>query len=305
MSEPRGPKGERAAQSEPMRLRVRVRAPVADVRHALTDAAALRVWLAEHAEVELPHRYAFWGRHTPAGGAPHQRLLHADDQALRFSWLIDGTDTTVEIRLAADGPGSTVVTLSHAGLPGFAEMVAEASTLGLIYTFWALALANLADHVEGRELTPKCDFTAARLREQVVIDAAPRAVYESLIDPAAFAAWFGAKLDVEPRVGGRWSMGGGTADPPPAKIVDLEPGRRLSVAWGHGLVESWELEESGGRTRLTFTQSGFGEGRPPYGGWMGSLAGIAGLRRYHELGPGRLIWLEVHVDGMPDGLLTL
>lgn len=32
---------------------------------ALTDAAALRVWLAEHAEVELPDRYEFWGRHTP------------------------------------------------------------------------------------------------------------------------------------------------------------------------------------------------------------------------------------------------
>ncbi len=292
--------------SEPMLLRVRVAAPIEDARHALTDAAALRAWLAEHAEVELPHRYEFWGRHTPAGDAPHQRLLHVDDHTLRFSWQIDGTDTTVELRLVEDGPDSTAVTLTQTNLPDFAEMVAEkAGVLGLIYTFWALALANLADHVEGRELTPKCDFTSARLRQQLMIGASPQAVFDSLVDPEAFAEWFGARLEVEPQVGGRWSMGGSDMEPPPAKIVELEPGRKLSVAWGHGLVESWELEGSGGSTRLTFTQSGFDEGRPPYGGWMGSLAGIAGLRRFHELDPRRPIWLEVHVDGMPDGLLTI
>jgi hypothetical protein len=138
-----------------------------------------------------------------------------------------------------------------------------------------------------------------------MIDASPQAVYDSLVDPEAFAVWFGAKIEIEPYIGGRWSMGGSDADSPPAKIVELEPGRKLSIAWGHGLVESWELAGSGGRTRLTFTQSGFDEGRPSYGAWMGSLAGIAGLRRFHELGPRRLIWLDVRVDGMPDGILTI
>ena len=71
--------------NEPMRLRARVAAPIADVWHALTDPAALRVWLAEHAEVDLPHRYEFWGRYTPEGDAPHQRLIHVDDHTLRFS----------------------------------------------------------------------------------------------------------------------------------------------------------------------------------------------------------------------------
>jgi hypothetical protein len=62
----------------------------------LTDAGALRVWLAEHAEVDLPHRYEFWGRYTPDGDAPHQRLLHADDSILRFIWRLDGEGTTTE-----------------------------------------------------------------------------------------------------------------------------------------------------------------------------------------------------------------
>ena len=45
-------------------------APPEAVHAALTDAAALRVWLAEHAEVALPDRYEFWGRYTPDGAEP-------------------------------------------------------------------------------------------------------------------------------------------------------------------------------------------------------------------------------------------
>ncbi len=49
------------------------------MHHALTDATALRTWLAEYAEVDLPERYEFWGRYTPEGDVPHQRPLHVDD----------------------------------------------------------------------------------------------------------------------------------------------------------------------------------------------------------------------------------
>ncbi|WP_405113175.1 hypothetical protein OG559_05720 [Micromonospora sp. NBC_01405] len=73
--------------TEPMILRARLAAPVEAVHRALTDPAELRVWLAEHAEVELPHRYAFWGRYTPEGDAPHQRLLHADERILGSSQM--------------------------------------------------------------------------------------------------------------------------------------------------------------------------------------------------------------------------
>ncbi len=99
--------------SDPMILRARVAAPVKNVQHALTDADALRAWLAEHAEVELPERFAFWGRYTPEGDAPHQRLLYADDQSLSFSWLLGGVDTTVEISWEAEDTDSTIVTLSQ------------------------------------------------------------------------------------------------------------------------------------------------------------------------------------------------
>ena len=307
----------------PMTLRVRARAPLARVHEALTDASALRTWLAEHAEVELPHRYEFWGRHTPAGDAPRQRLLHADDRTLRFSWQVDGKDTTVEIGLApdrpdapdgsggsgapdqSDGPEATIVTLSHAGLPTFEEMMAGAGNLGVLHTFWALSLANLIDHVEGRPLTSKCDFTSPRMREEVLIDAAPHDVFTSIVDPEAFARWFGAKIELEPYVGGRWSMGGFHLDPSPAKIVDLDADQKLVIAYDSGMVTSWELAESEGKTRLTFVQSGFDEGQPPYDAWMGWLGGVAELRRYHELADWRPTWLEVYLDGVPEGLITI
>ena len=54
----------------------------------------LRMWFAEHVEVDRPHRCEFWGRYTPDGDAPNQRPLHVDDHTLRSSWMLDGEDTT-------------------------------------------------------------------------------------------------------------------------------------------------------------------------------------------------------------------
>lgn len=93
-----------------LRLRAVVPAPPKVVYEALTDPAALRVWLAEHAAVELPGKYEFWGRFTPAGAEPHQRVLHADEHTIGFAWTVDGVESTVQIELAED-EGGTLVTL--------------------------------------------------------------------------------------------------------------------------------------------------------------------------------------------------
>jgi uncharacterized protein YndB with AHSA1/START domain len=289
--------------SEPMTLRARLAVPVKEAHHALTDPAALRTWFAEHAEVELPHRYEFWGRYTPEGGGPHQRLLHVDDRTLRFAWLLDGEDTTVEIGLEEQDGVSTVLTLSQSHLPAWEEMLAGTSVRGVLPTFWSLAIANLSDYLDGRELMQRCDFTSTNMRGQVVIGAPPDEVFDSLIDPERFRQWFGANIEIEPYVGGRIAMGSFELEESPGKIVELEPGRTMSVDWD-GTVFTWELEDSGGRTRLTFVQSGFDTDNPPYGSWMGWLGGIAELRRYHELAGWRSIWLTVDVPGLPDGILA-
>lgn len=289
--------------STPLKLRARANAPLATVRDALTDAAALEVWLAEHAEVDLPHTFAFWGRHTPDGGEPRQRLLHADDHVLRFEWRLHDVTTTVELTLEEDGAG-TAIALSQSHVPLWTDAVANTTPLAVLGTFWSLAIANLVDHVEGRETTPKCDFTAKELREHVTLAAAPDEVYRSLMEPDRFRQWFGANSTVEPHVGGRWAMGDDfDREDSVARIVELEPGRRVRLDWGD-MVSTWELAGSAGRTRLTFVNSGFDEGNLPFADWTGWLAGMAALRRFHELPEFRSIWLSVEWPGMGAGVLV-
>lgn len=275
--------------TEPMTVRARVQAPVKEVYHALTDAATMRLWLAEHAEVDLPDRYAFWGRFTPEGDAPHQRPLHVDDHTVRFSWLLDGVDTTVEFGLEEESPETTIVSVSQTHF-NFQEALAESTIRGVIQTYWCLMLANLAEHFEGRPLTPKPDFTASDLRAEVLIAASAEKVFDSLIDSESVTRWFGFPIEIEPHVGGRFAMGGLADNPNPAKIVELEPGRKLSVDWGGVGVSTWELAESDGKTRLTMVQSGFD--RPPFAAWLGTVSGISELRRFHEVPDWSPIWVS-------------
>src|SRR5919199_411047 len=137
-----------------MRLRAVVPAPPKTVYEALTDPAALRVWLAEYAEVDLPSRYEFWGRYTPDGAQPHQCVLHVDERTIRFAWTLDGVQTTTQIEVAEDEDG-TLVTLSQTDLPSFEEVLADrAGARGALHSFWSLAIPNLADYLPGRALTP-------------------------------------------------------------------------------------------------------------------------------------------------------
>ncbi|MFE9205576.1 SRPBCC family protein [Micromonospora sp. NPDC007230] len=269
-------------------IRVRLAAPAERVWRALTDPAELRVWFAEHAEVELPQRYAFWGRFTPEGDAPQQRLLHADDHSLRFAWLLGGVETTSEIELAPQGE-HTELTLRQSHFV-FSEALDGSTIRGVLQTWWSLALANLNAHLEGRPLLPRTDFTSADLRGELVIDAPMDRVWTSLTDSEQASAWFGFPIGIEPWVGGRYAMGGFEAGYA-AKVVDLTPGRKMSVDWGPTGVSTWELAESGGKTKLTFVQSGFDESNPPYAAWSGSVSGLSELRRFHEVPDWQPIWL--------------
>ena len=288
-----------------LRLRAVLPAPLKVVYEALTDPAALRAWLSEHAEVDLPDTYAFWGRSVPDGAEPHQRVLHVDERTIRFAWTLDGVETTSQIEVAEDEDG-TLVTLSQTDLPSFEDVIADrAGARGNLHTFWSLAIANLADYLEGRALTPMCDFTSSELRASVVIDAAPEEVFDSMVQPAVFRKWFGANVDIEPWEGGRFAMGGFDVDPGGAKFVEFEQGRKAALLFANGETTSWELEGSDGKTRFTLMHSGFDPANPPYPGWGGWLGGVAGLRRYLELPGRRSIWRQVEVAGIPEGMLTV
>jgi uncharacterized protein YndB with AHSA1/START domain len=275
--------------TEPLILQVRAKTGIKDVRQALTDPSALNAWLGEYSRVDLPDTFEFWGRYIPDGDAPHQRVLYSDDDTLRLGWLLDGEETTTEFSLAEESDDSTVVTLTQSHFD-FADAISGASIRGVLQTFWSLALANLVDHLEGRELTTRPDFTSAEFRGEALIDASIADVYASLTDSGKASEWFGFPVGIENFVGGRFAMGGFDAGPG-AEVVEVVPGSKMGVDWGPAGISTWELAESEGKTRLTFVMSGFDIDNPPYGAWLGWLSGVSALRRYNEQADWQPIWV--------------
>ncbi|GAB2616435.1 SRPBCC family protein [Pseudactinotalea suaedae] len=262
--------------AEPLVLRVRAGTDPGRAMHALTDPDEMSVWLAEHAEVSLPDHYRFWGRYTPGGAAPAQTLVEATSDRLRYTWMLDDVATEVDITLerVADG---TLITLRQTGADPMA-----AGSLGLLQTFWAATLANLVDLLEERQGLALTDLTSPQLGAETTIDAAPSAVFSSLVEAEMVTAWFGFPTVITPEVGGRYGYG---------TITELVEDQRLSVDYGPMGVASWELEGSGGKTRIVMTQSGFDTDQPPYAAWLGALSGLAELRRFHELASWQPIWV--------------
>jgi len=134
-----------------LKKRIRIAAPPRAVHRALIDPAALQVWLAEHAEVDLPDRYQFWVRFTPNGDAPHQRLRHVDDSSLCFDWELDGVSTAVDIGLTAESgwggdSGSTLLTLTQTEVPGWSEILTAAGASNYAPLFGHL-LSPLVDGI--------------------------------------------------------------------------------------------------------------------------------------------------------------
>ena len=97
--------------SEPLKHRVRLQAPVPDLWRALTDEAALRIWLAEHVTVDLPERFEFWGRYTPDGAQPPECI--GGDVRARKTVIVSGTvvdfATGAPVAGAARPRGNTVL----------------------------------------------------------------------------------------------------------------------------------------------------------------------------------------------------
>jgi uncharacterized protein YndB with AHSA1/START domain len=272
-------------------LRASIGALPEAVYAALTEAAALRAWLAEHAEVALDQGvYEFWGRFTPEGERGRQRpLAFEPGRRLSFSWRLEGAETEVAITL--DGQdGGTMLTLTHSGVPPRA-----AGDRYWVRDLLMLSLANLASCCEGRGIGPRCDFTAfgdAEARASVEIAAAPGEVFASLIEPAQLDRWIAQRAQVEPQVGGRYDFGW---DHGPVRILELEPGKVLAYSWRHSwedeqgpaaTVVRWELDDVPGGTHLTIVHSGFGPDRRAEGYQLGWMEFLASLKRMHEVGSG-------------------
>jgi uncharacterized protein YndB with AHSA1/START domain len=265
-----------------MRLRVRIDAAPDAVFQALTDADTLIEWFAESAEVALSNgRYTFWGRYTPRGDQPRQRLTSAEPgRALRFAWdLGTGAPSNVELSLRADGE-QTVLDAVHTGVP--------AELAHTVNCFWHVGLANLVAQCEGVATMPPFDFSAPAQGDalvRTVIDVPAEEVFASLLDPAQVNKWTHGSATIQPHVGGRYEFGW---DHGPGTIVELDQDKVLAYTWRHqGSPETtvrWQLRQTRGSTYLTLVHSGFADDELAEHYRQGWPAHLVEVKRILELG---------------------
>jgi uncharacterized protein YndB with AHSA1/START domain len=246
---------------------------------AWTDPVQLRRWFAEHADVEGREggAFRFWGRYTygvPDAGAARQRITRFEpDSAFGFEWPFDGAPSQVTLSIAAsdpkDGVPATKVDVTHV----FPSKPAVPYGEELVDDLWRLTLGNLGAHLRGGDGVVRPDYTDPNpeIRLSIVIDAPRARVFRALVEPALLNRWFATKAQVDPRVGGIYSMGqeyevgGRTAIFGPSRILEIVPNERLVLDWldWRGDVTrppsriAWTLESVGAKTKVTFVHDGF------------------------------------------------
>src|SRR5262249_27257783 len=94
------------------------------------------------------------------------------------------------------------------------------------------------------------------VERELVIDASPETVWELLVDPGKATSWMGRQSWSEPHEGGLYRVEVIPGQIARGKFIELDPPRRLVLAWG------WEGENpvSPGSSRLEFTLTPEGEG---------------------------------------------
>ena len=66
------------------------------------------------------------------------------------------------------------------------------------------------------------------LHQEINLKASPQRIYEVLLDSKQFAAFTGMPADIDPKVGGAFSMFGGLIV---GRNIELIPGQRIVQAW--------------------------------------------------------------------------
>lgn len=259
-------------------------APTSAVYRALTSEQPLTTWFAEHVDVRLDEdQFAFWGRHTPFGDLPRQRLIAFDTgKRLRFGWEIEDMQTSVDLSLRPTEGGDTAISVSHVPVPSWGFDRASMND------FWGIAVGNLANFSEGRNLAPRPDYTipsGAEAYAEILIGAQPDEVFSVLVDPAAIDRWLPTTSVVEPWVGGRYDFGW---DHGPVTVMEYDPPEHLAYTWHNegwpDTLVSWELRPAGEHTKVELRHSGFVDGRPSDGYQLGWQALLISLQRMIELG---------------------
>jgi activator of HSP90 ATPase len=101
------------------------------------------------------------------------------------------------------------------------------------------------------------------IRQQVTFKATPHELYELLMDEKKHGEFYGSKMTVSRKVGGKLISGDGYID---GVNLELVPDKKIVQSWhasdwpeGVYSKAAWEFTPVAGGTRMLFTQSGVPE----------------------------------------------
>lgn len=273
-----------------VRIQITLPAPAKTIFHALMDANALTAWFCEFAAISpQAQAYDFWGRYTPEAPADqlaghHPITRWTENRQLAYRWMLNDIESHVLFKLLPR-QGESVLTLRHS-----APKDAMLTNGWQLRDFWFLYLENLRAYLGGKPVTARVDFSSPMqgdIHHEVLIDAPPATVFETLIRPDQIDRWIAQGASVEPTQGGNYSFGWMGM-----KILEIVPDKKLSVSPtydNHGVAEitphafTWTLAESNGKTRLTFVHSGFApdeSNESAYLGWLSYINRLKGIAEW-------------------------
>lgn len=273
-----------------LRMQIKIPAAISTVYKALTTSSALETWLAESARVDLDaNTFLFWGKYTPdnpTATSQHMTLLaHQPDRLLKFTWEVNGKSTTVSIKLRERDEQTTVLTLIQAE----GTVLRHQESQFTLEDYWFLHLENLRRYLAGKSSEARVDFSQpmnGNIRHILDSDASPEEIYAVLTQPDLIEKWIASHASIELEPGGEYDLGWGVDG---IKVVDFDDNRSLSISWQEGsdgdlTTVTWTLEASGGKTRITFTHSGFDDDHRNDGIWAGWMNFLNWIRSVAEYG---------------------
>jgi activator of HSP90 ATPase len=138
---------------------------------------------------------------------------------------------------------------------------------GGVVAFAGLALGSaVARAQQTMTETPStgADKTRTYLHQEVDFKAAPRRIYEILLDSKLFTAFSGEPATISPEAGGAFTMFGGKVV---GRNIELVLEQRIVQAWrpsywepGVYTLVKFELKPQGSQTRVVLDHTGFPEG---------------------------------------------
>jgi activator of HSP90 ATPase len=133
------------------------------------------------------------------------------------------------------------------------------------------SIVSVAAWGQGKEnkmaVAPGTEANKSRtsLHQEIDYKAAPQRIYEALLSSKDFSAFSGAAAEIDPKVGGAFSMFGGLVV---GRNVELLPNQRIVQAWrltqefpeGTYSLVKIELKPKDSGTKLILDHTGFPEG---------------------------------------------